>query len=122
MENKLVDRRRHERVQLSLPIQGKCLYRPFKSHPFKGITRDLSFDGVCIEIPQGNGFRPGQRLTFKTQLYEGNFTVKGKGMLCWVDLPKEQDRSIRIGVKLMHMRHYGTWCERIENKLVPEQD
>jgi hypothetical protein len=122
MEHEFIERRRHQRVQISLPIQGKCLHRLFKSHRFKGETRDLSYDGLCIEIPNRNGFKPGQRLKFKTKLYEGDFSIKGQGTICWVDLPNEEDQPIQMGVKLNHIRRYGTWCERIEDRLTAKQN
>ena len=111
-------RRSHERVQLSLPVQGKCLFKPLKGHCFKGNIKNLSYNGFCLETADRNGFNPGQRLKFKTQLYDGDFSIRGKGFVCWVHSPTVKEPSIHLGVKIVHMRRYGSWCERIDNRLM----
>ena len=122
MEREFLERRRHQRVELSLFIKGELPYKLFKRHRFRGTTTDLSYGGLCIEIPNRNGFKPGQRLKFKTSLYEGDFSIKGEGTICWVDLPDEEDRPLQVGVKLTHIRRYGIWHQRIDHMLTARQN
>ena len=86
----------------------------FNSHSFQGETRDVSYKGLGIMTDNPNGFKVGQKVKFRTQLYPGDFKIKGKGIICWVDENNTADLSINMGVRLTRLRRYGTWCEKIE--------
>jgi hypothetical protein len=114
------EKRRFQRVPLSLPVSGKCLEKAFKGHNFQGETRDVSFDGLCIKATSSNRFKAGQKVKLKIRLYKGDFPIKAKGIICWVDSQSNLDWPISMGVKLTRIRRYGFWCERIENKIFQE--
>jgi hypothetical protein len=111
------EKRRFQRVPLSLPVSGKCLEKAFKGHNFQGETRDVSFDGLCIKVKSSNGFKAGQKVKLKIRLYKGDFSIKAKGITCWVDSQSDLDRPISMGVKLTRIRRHRLWCERIENRI-----
>ena len=115
MESK--EKRRHIRAPLTLPISGKCLVSLFSSHRFQGETLDMSYEGLGILIDNPNGFKVGQKVKFKTQLYSGDFKIRGKGIVCWINEKNTPDGSVVMGVRLTRLMHYGTWCEKIEKSL-----
>ncbi|MBW1801821.1 MAG: PilZ domain-containing protein [Deltaproteobacteria bacterium] len=112
------ENRRHKRVPLALSIIGKCAVKAFRSHDFQGETRNVSYNGLCIQSQNINGFKVGQKVTFKTRLYDGDFLLKGQGILCWIRDHGNSDGPANMGIRLTRMRHYGSWCERIEEKIL----
>jgi hypothetical protein len=112
------EKRNAQRVPLALPIKGKRLEKFLRSHSFQGQTRDVSYEGLCIKIESTNGFKPGQDVSFKTRLYQGDFLLKAQGKVCWVDGMSDPDWPVTMGVKITHMHRYRLWVERIENKII----
>ena len=108
------DNRQHIRVPLTLPISGKCAESLFNNHHFQGETKDMSYEGLGIMIDNPNGCKVGQKVKFRTQLYPGDFQIKGKGIVCWIDGKNVLDRSTNMGVRLTKIRHYGIWCKKVE--------
>ena len=111
------ENRQHIRVPLNLPISCKYAKSFFNSHRFQGETRDISYGGLGIMTDNPNGFKVGQKLKFRVQLYPGDFKIKGEGIVCWVDEKKVPDRPINMGVRLDRIRRYGIWCEKIEKNI-----
>jgi len=112
------EKRHSQRVPLTLPIKGKRLEKLLHSHSFQGQTQDVSYDGLCIKIDSTNGFKPGQDVVFKTRLYSGDFLLKARGRVCWINGMPDPDWPVNMGVKITHMRRYRLWVERIENKII----
>jgi hypothetical protein len=108
------EKRRFERVPISLPIKGKCITKIFQNHSFDGQTQDISFHGLCIKTKSLNGFKAGQMVKWKTRLYEGDFSIKAHGEICWIDAKHDIDWPITMGVKIRRIRHFSHWCEKIE--------
>ena len=117
MTTELTERRRSIRLPLSLSISGKTVEGFFRSHGFAGKTEDISYDGLCINISVPNGFSRGKKIKLKTQLYTGDFLLKAKGVVRWVDIQHKPEGPIRMGVELEKVGHYRHWRERIEEKL-----
>ena len=111
------EKRQHIRVPLSLPIDGKSVETLFNSHSFQGEIRDICYEGLGITIKSPNGFKVGQKVIFRTQLYPGDFKIKGEGVVCWVDKRNTAEQSANMGVKLSRIRHYGIWCEKIDESI-----
>ena len=111
------EKRRFERVNLKLPVNGHCLGSDDDSHTFRGETQDVSFAGFCIKIDSVNGFKVGQGVKFSTRLYEGDFLIKAQGRVCWVRNLNHPGWPVNMGVMVTKMRHYKLWCERIEDKI-----
>jgi len=111
------EKRRHIRVPLTLPITGKFRESLFRGHRFQGETLDLSYGGLGILTGNPNGFKAGQKVRFRIQLYSGDFRIRGKGTVCWVGGKNTQDRSMVMGVRLTKVMRYSTWCEKIEETL-----
>ena len=112
------ENRRFHRVPLSFSVSGKLFEHFFKGHKFIGETLDVSFDGLGIRVGSNNGFKEGQRIKFETKLYPGDFSIKARGIVCWVNSQDDDNWPISLGVKLTRLRHYGIWCERIENRML----
>lgn len=112
------EKRHSQRVPLKLPIKGKRLEKLLHSHSFHGQTRDVSYEGLCIQIDSTDGFKLGQDVAFKTRLYPGDFLLKAQGKVCWVDGMPDPDWPVNMGVKITHMHRYRLWVERIENKII----
>jgi hypothetical protein len=112
------EKRNSQRVPLALPIKGKHLGKLLHSNSFNGQTRDVSYEGLCIQINSTNGFQPGHDVAFKTRLYPGDFLLKAQGRVCWVDGKPDPDWPVNMGVKITHMHRYRLWVERIENKII----
>ena len=111
------EKRQFIRMPLSLPVFGKSVEGFFRGHNFKGRTKDISYNGLCIEISVPNGFSRGQNIKFKTQLYKGDYRINATGVVRWVDTQNKAEGTITIGVKLTKMKNYGHWTERIEAKV-----
>ena len=118
MADNISEKRRSQRVEIELPVNGKCLDSKGKGHEFEGETRDVSFGGLCIKIANPNGFRTGQDINFKTRLYKGDFSIKGNGEVCWVKNLEDPDWPLLMGIQLKKMRRYGLWIEKIEDRIV----
>lgn len=116
MMNEFSEKRRHKRIPLALPVSGECRKTKFQKHPFKGETRDMSYDGLCIKLNSMNGFKIGQQVKFKTRLYEGDFLMKCRGEVCWVRDQNDSAWPVSMGVRLTNVRRYGLWIERIEER------
>ena len=116
MLNHLSHRRQFERVPISLQVNGKYVPKIFRSHFFEGQSLNLSYDGLCIQT-KSNGFKTGQNVKFGTRLYKGDFLLKAKGKICWVNSNFESPESINIGIKLIKTRHYNLWCKRVDEAL-----
>jgi hypothetical protein len=114
----LTENRRFQRVRLSLAVSGKCLEKRFRGYKFQGETQDASFDGLCLKIFNSHCFKTGQEVNLNTRLYEGDFLIRLKGIICWVSAQDNHDRPASVGVKLTRFRRFGLWCERIENRMV----
>jgi len=112
------ENRRHKRIPLVMPICGKCLQKMFQGTPFRGETLDLSYGGLRIKTRGDGAFRAGQKIKFRTRLYKGDFLLKGQGVVCWVNGRKVPGASAVMGVRLTRIRHYSTWCERVERGLL----
>lgn len=117
MPAEFTERRRSVRLPLSLSISGKTVEGLFRSHSFTGETEDISFDGLCINVTEPNGFSRDKRIKFKTQLYRGDFLLKAIGVVRWMDTQNKTEGPIRMGVELERIGHYRHWSERIEEKL-----
>ena len=118
MTRKSTERRRFDRLPLSLPASGKRLERIFKTYPFTGEIKDMSYEGLCLKIDRADGLQPGQRVKLKTRLFKGDFSLKLAGIVRWVGARSDPDQPVDIGVKLTRIGHYGHWCERIENGIL----
>jgi len=112
------EKRRYERVHLTLPVNGQCLGTGANNHPFEGETKDVSFEGLCIKINRPNGFEAGQKVNFSTRLYQGDFLIKGEGNVCWIHSLSSPDWPISMGVIVTRMQRYSLWLERIEDKII----
>jgi hypothetical protein len=111
------EKRRFKRIPLQLDINGALPKGFLQNHKFEGKTQDISFDGLRIKIDHPNGFEVGQMIKFKTKLYVGDFTNKGKGLIAWVNGPEIHQSTDMIGLKLIKVGHYRLWCERIERMM-----
>jgi hypothetical protein len=118
MADEFSEKRHSQRVPLGLPIKGRRLEKFFHRHFFNGQTRDVSYEGLCIQIDSTNGFKPGQDVSFKTRLYPGDFLLKAKGRVCWITTMPDPVWPFNMGVKITHMHHHRHWVERVENKIV----
>lgn len=118
MDSELSEKRRFKRFPLNLPINGALSTGFMQNHKFEGETQDISFDGLCIKVETPNGFEVGQKIKFKTKLYVGDFSIKGKGLVVWVNGPGKKELTNTIGVKLIEIGHYRLWCERIERAMM----
>ena len=118
MAAELSEKRHSQRVPLGLPIKGKQLGKLLHGHSFQGQTRDVSYEGLCIKSDSTNGFKPGQDVAFETRLYPGDFLLKAKGRVCWINGISDPDWPVSMGVKITHMHRYRLWVERIENKII----
>jgi hypothetical protein len=112
------EKRKSQRVEVELPVIGKCMDPKGRSHAFKGETRNMSFGGLCVKISSPNGFRAGQDINFKTRLYQGDFSIKGNGEVCWVQKLEDPNWPLLMGIQLKKMRRYGLWVEKIEDRIV----
>ena len=112
------EKRQYERIQLTLPVNGRCLGTGEKTHPFEGETKNVCFKGLCIKINSFNGFEAGQKVKFSTRLYQGDFLIKGEGNVCWIHPLSNPDWPISMGVIVTRMQRYGLWLERIEDKII----
>ena len=117
MDSGFSERRRFKRVPLNLSIIGALPTGFMQNHRFEGETHDISFDGLRIKVETPNGFEVGQKIKFKTRLYVGDFLIKGKGLITWVNGPDEKELMDTIGIKLTRIGHYRLWCERIERTM-----
>ena len=117
MDSGFSEKRRFKRVLLQLPIHGALPMGFMQSHKFEGQTKDISFDGLCIKVENPNGFEVGQKVKFRSRLYIGDFLIKGKGLITWVNGPDTNESTDTIGVKLIKIGHYRLWCERIERMM-----
>lgn len=117
MDYEFSERRRFKRVPLNLSIIGALPTGFMQNHRFEGETHDISFDGLCIKVESPNGFEVGQTVKFKTRLYIGDFQLKGKGLIAWVNGFENKELNDTIGVKLTKIGHYRLWCERIERMM-----
>ena len=118
MTTESTERRRFNRLPLSLPASGRRLEKIFKSHPFTGKIKDMSYEGLCLKVDRADGLQPGQRVKLKTRLFKGDFSLKLSGIIRWVGARRDQDQPVDIGVKLTRIGHYGLWCDRIENGIL----
>ena len=116
MGTEFPEKRHSIRVPLSLPIFGKIEKGFFRSHDFEGKTEDVSYEGLCINVPAPNGLGRGDKIEFKTQLYRGDFLLKATGVVRWVDIQNKSEGPFRMGVELAKVGHYRHWRERIEEK------
>lgn len=114
----LLDRRRFTRVPLSLPIYGRTVEGFLRGHRFEGETKDVSYQGLSIDISVPNGFIKGSKIKFKTQLYKGDFLLKATCVVRWVESRTKPERSIRMGVELTAVGHPTLWLERIEKEVL----
>jgi hypothetical protein len=112
------EKRHSQRVSLGLPIKGKRAGKLLHSQSFQGQTSNVSYDGLCIQIDSTNGFKPGQDVSFKTRLYPGDFLLKAKGRVCWINTMPDPVWPFNMGLKITHMHHHRHWVERVENKIV----
>ena len=117
MASEFSEKRRFRRVPLNLHIYGALPTGFMQNHRFEGETQDISFDGLCIKVETPNGFKAGQKVKFKTRLYIGDFLIKGKGLIAWVNGSEEKELTNTVGVKLTKIGHYRLWCERIERMM-----
>ena len=113
------ERRRNERVPLKLPVSGKCIGTARSDiHPFQGETRDVSFGGFCLKLHSINEYLVGQKVSFRTRLYPGDFLIKGHGRVCWVHDLSDPHCPISMGVMVTSLPRYSTlWHERVENRI-----
>lgn len=116
MVSEFSEKRRFKRIPLNLSVNGALPTGFLQNHKFAGETQDISFDGLRIKIDNPNGFEAGQKIKFKTRLYIGDFSIKGKGIVAWVN-SHEENETDTIGVKLTKIGHYELWCERIERMM-----
>ena len=112
------EKRRFDRLQLSLPVSGSRLESLLKSHPFTGEIKNMSYEGLCLKVDRADGLQPGQRVKLKTRLFKGDFSLKLSGIVRWVGARIHPDQPVDIGVKLTRIGHYGLWCDRIENGIL----
>ena len=117
MTTEFNERRRSIRLPLALSISGKTVEGFFRTRDFVGETEDISYDGLCINVPVPSGFRKGKRMRFKTQLYKGDFLLKATGVVRWVDNQSNSEGPIRVGVELEEVGHYRHWRDRIEEEI-----
>ncbi|MFC1531950.1 PilZ domain-containing protein [Thermodesulfobacteriota bacterium] len=115
MSSESNQKRRFDRVSISLPINGKCIMKLFQSHPFEGQSQNLSYDGLCIKA-NTNSFKVGQKVKLKTRLYKNDFSIKARGKICWVGSKNDSQGPINIGIKLTRTRHYSLWCKRVDEE------
>jgi len=117
MPNEFSEKRRFGRIPLNLSV-NVALSRGFlQNHRFEGETHDISFDGLRIKTESPKGFEVGQRIKFRTKLYVGDFSIKGKGVVAWVNGSDRNKSTNMIGIKLVKIGHYNLWCERIERMM-----
>ena len=116
MPGQFDQKRQFERVPISLPVNGKYVPKIFQSHFFEGQSLNMSYDGLCIKT-RSNGFKAGQNIQLGTRLYKGDFLLKARGKICWVNSDLESPDSVNIGIKLIKTRHYNLWCKRVDEAL-----
>ena len=118
MVTEFSEKRRSQRVPLTLPVKVKCPEALFRSYSSRGKTLGISYEGLCIKIDNSSGFKVGQEIELKIKLYPGDFLLKAKGIVCWIHNVSDPDWPINLGVTITRMRHKGFWFERIENKII----
>ena len=118
MVTEFSEKRRSQRVPLTLPVKLKCPETLFHSYSSQGKTLDISYEGLCITIDNSDGFKVNQEIELKIKLYPGDFLLKAKGIVCWNHNVSDPDWPINVGVKITRMRHKGLWFERIEDKII----
>ena len=113
------EKRRNERVPLKLPVSGTCIGAARSDiHPFQGETRDVSFGGFCLKLHSINEYLVGQKVSFRTRLYPGDFLIKGQGRVCWVRATSDPHWPTSMGVVLTSLPRYSTlWHERVEDRI-----
>ena len=111
------ERRRFERVDLTLPVIGECRDRVGAIHPFQGQTQNVSFEGFCLRVESTNGYKVGQSVIFRTSLYGGNPLIRGHGRVCWVKTQPTPPWLFNVGVMLTTMRHYKSWHEMVKERI-----
>ena len=115
--SEFLDKRRFTRVPLSLPVYGKTMEGFLRGHKFEGKTKDVSYQGLCIDVSLPNGFSKGCRIKLRTQLYKGDFLFKATCVVRWVESRANPEGSIRMGVELTMVGHPTQWLERIEKEV-----
>jgi hypothetical protein len=118
MEKNLSEKRSFERIPLTLPVKGRTRTKAFQGHDFQGQILDVCFDGLRIKVDDTNGFKVGQKVKFKTKLYSGDFLVKARGIIRWVNTIKIPNPHINMGVQLTKIRHYRLWYEKVEHEIL----
>ena len=118
MVTEFSEKRRSQRVPLTLPVKVKCPEALFRSYSSRGETLDISYEGLCITIDKSRGFKVGQEIELKIKLYPGDFLLKAKGIVRWIHNVSDPDWPVNAGVKITRMWHKGLWLERIENKII----
>ena len=116
MLNTPLQKRKFERVPISLPIIGKITPNLFISHSFGGKSQNISYSGLCIKTT-ANGFRVGQEIRFGIWLYKNDFLLKTKGTIRWINSNNDSPETMSIGIELFRTRHYRKWCERVDSAL-----
>ena len=89
-----------------------------KNNQFQGESLDVCFDGIGIKVDETNGFKAGQKVKFKTKLYPGDFSIKFRGIIQWVNVKQVPNPHINMGIQLTNIRHYRLWRKKIESKNV----
>jgi hypothetical protein len=117
MEQNLSEKRSSKRIPLTLPLEGKSRVKALQRYDFQGETLDMCFDGIGIKVDCTNGFKVGQKVKFKTRLYPGDFSIKVKGIIRWINMNKIPNPHINMGVQLTNIRRHSLWCKKIEQKL-----
>jgi hypothetical protein len=116
MEKNLSEKRSFKRIPLTLSVEGKSRVKALQGYDFQGEILDMCFDGIGIKVDDTNGFKVGQKVKFKTKLYPGDFSIKVKGIIRWINMNKIPNSHINMGVQLTKIRRYRLWCKKIEHK------
>ena len=111
------EKRLFPRARATIPVSGRCLGHRLKRLPFHGETRDISLNGLCIEVDEAGGFSAGQRVKFQIQRYEEDGAIKVKGRVCWVHARDNTTLPIHMGVMLIKARPYHRWFREVEKEL-----
>ncbi len=107
------ERRFRCRIPLTLQVKGKVILDSGASQTFQTVTQDVGYHGVRLKLPRSLCCRQSQMVKLKIRLYRGDFFLRARGQVCWVGAVSESASRCPIGIRIVKMRRFHAWCERI---------
>lgn len=122
LQSQVTDRRFRGRLPLALQVKGKLKLDSGGRHNFHCVTEDIGFHGLRVKVPRRFGYRRNQLIKLKIRLYRGDFFIRARGKVCWVDDRPENGSRAHMGIRIVKMRRFNTWCDRISQCMRGDMD